>query len=142
MGLSEVIIKHLDTKIITKKVISDIDFIETITGMGLLEDYETQYKIIDELDDKDISIEFSDLKNYTKIEKIRENHRMFKRLKISKNRFNESVNYQNKVNLDKTPEWLMDYRDDKVQSGSTSTDKYLDITKLIKGYIKQEMNNK
>lgn len=114
-NVGEFVMKKLDNKIVTKRVLNSYDLHELCYKMGVLEDDEIMEKIISYLDDNNIDINFNavDKVFFDRYRHIESRIKMGKKIKDRGESIKELIRVVNGVKVDVRPQWLDTYRNEE-----------------------------
>jgi ferritin len=114
-NVGEFVIKKLDNKIVTKRVLNSYDFYELCFKMGVWEDDEIMEKIISYLDDNNIDINFNavDKVFFDRYRHIECKIKMGKKIKDRGESIKELIRVVNGVKVNVRPQWLDTYRNEE-----------------------------
>lgn len=111
MKLGNFVIKRLDGKIKTKKIIDSIDFFDLIEKMGFDDDDIEVGDIIDYLEDNNVDVNFKEgqSEEYKRFKKVRHNYNILKKLKINKDGIRDMMVKVDNIHPPERPNWLLEY---------------------------------
>ena len=113
--LGEFVIKFLQDKTQTRKIIKCDDFFQLIEDMGITDDSDEIVNIIYYLEDNQTDINFHGAKTqnfYTRYRNIERKVQMTKMLKGSKPEVQKLIEKVESVTVNERPDWLEMYRND------------------------------
>lgn len=149
--LGNFIIKYLQDKTETRKIIKCDDFFQLLDNMSITDDSDEVVNIIYYLEDNKIDINFhgANTQNfYTRYRNIERKVQMSKMLKGSKPEVQKLIEKVENINIKERPDWLEFYRNDDEDSelGNYTTsdrDRNLgqDILDKLTNEIKERINN-
>jgi len=149
--LGNFIIKYLQDKTETRKIIKCDDFFQLLDNMSITDDSDEVVNIIYSLEDNKIDINFhgANTQNfYTRYRNIERKVQMSKMLKGSKPEVQKLIEKVESINIKERPDWLEFYRNDDEDSelGNYTTsdrDRNLgqDILDKLTNEIKERINN-
>jgi len=149
--LGNFIIKYLQDKTETRKIIKCDDFFQLLDNMSITDDSDEVVNIIYYLEDNKIDINFhgANTQNfYTRYRNIERKVQMSKMLKGSKPEVQKLIEKVESINIKERPDWLEFYRNDDEDSelGNYTTsdrDRNLgkDILDKLTNEIKEKINN-
>lgn len=149
--LGNFIIKYLQDKTETRKIIKCDDFFQLLDNMSITDDSDEVVNIIYYLEDNKIDINFhgANTQNfYTRYRNIERKVQMSKMLKGSKPEVQKLIEKVESINIKERPDWLEFYRNDDEDSelGNYTTsdrDRNLgqDILDKLTNEIKERINN-
>jgi len=149
--LGNFIIKYLQDKTETRKIIKCDDFFQLLDNMSITDDSDDVVNIIYYLEDNKIDINFhgANTQNfYTRYRNIERKVQMSKMLKGSKPEVQKLIEKVESINIKERPDWLEFYRNDDEDSelGNYTTsdrDRNLgqDILDKLTNEIKERINN-
>lgn len=146
MGLGDFVLRRLDEKVKTKKIIDSIDFFDLIEKMGFNDDDIEVGDIIDYLDDNDVDINFKEGQSdeYKRFKKIKHNYNILKKLKIKKEDIRDMMVKVDNIHPPERPDWLLEYMDDEKKISRDKDDvtslgsDFIRIEKLVKDRMKKQ----
>jgi Fe2+ transport system protein B len=114
MGLGDFVLRQLDEKVKTKKIIDSIDFFDLIGKMGFDDDDIEVGNIIDYLEDNNVDINFKEgqSEEYKRFKKIGHSYKIIKKLKIKKEDIRNTMDKVDNIHPPERPDWLLKYMDD------------------------------
>jgi hypothetical protein len=149
--LEEFILKHLEPKIKTRKIIDCDDFFTTVTFMGIEDDDPRMVKIMDYLEENSVDINFHDAKTgdfYRRYRNIESKVKLSKMLNGTKTEVQKLIEKVDSIKVEERPDWLEFYRDDNDEEDTTpmvtsDRDRNLgqDIIDRLTNEIKEQINN-
>ena len=149
--LGDFIIRYLQDKTETRKIIKCDDFFQLLDNMSITDDSDDVVNIIYYLEDNKIDINFhgANTQNfYTRYRNIERKGQMSKMLKGSKPEVQKLIEKVESINIKERPDWLEFYRNDDEDSeiGNYTTsdrDRNLgqDILDKLTNEIKERINN-
>jgi len=149
--LGDFVIKFLQDKTETRKIIKCDDFFQLIEDMGFTDESNEVIDIIDYLDSNNTDINFHGAKAqnfYNRYRHIERTVQMSKMLKGSKPEVQKLIEKVESINIKERPDWLEFYRNDDEDSelGNYTTsdrDRNLgqDILDKLTNEIKERINN-
>lgn len=149
--LGDFIIRYLQDKTETRKIIKCDDFFQLLDNMSITDDSDEVVNIIYYLEDNKIDINFhgANTQNfYTRYRNIERKVQMSKMLKGSKPEVQKLIEKVESINIKERPDWLEFYRNDDEDSeiGNYTTsdrDRNLgqDILDKLTNEIKERINN-
>jgi hypothetical protein len=124
--LGDFVIKYLNEKTETRKIIKCDDFFLLVESMGLKDDSDDIVNIIDYLEENKTDINFHDAKTgdfYRRFRNIEKKIQLSKMLKGSKTEVQKLIEKVDSIKVKERPDWLEMYRDD-------STDEKIENSKM------------
>ena len=114
-NLGEIVLKYLNDKIETRKIIKCDDFFNLIRMMGFNDDSQEVMDIIDYLEDNKTDINFHEAKTgdfYRRYKNIEQKVLFSKMLKGSKTEVQKLIEKVDSIRVEERPDWLDYYRND------------------------------
>ena len=147
--LGEFVIKFLEDKTETRKIIKCDDFFQLIADMGINDDSDEIIDIIYYLEDNKTDINFhgANTQNYyTRFRNIERKVQMSKMLKGSKTEVQQMIEKVDSVKVQDRPDWLETYRNDDEDTTPMETsdrDRNLgqDIIDRLTNEVKDRINS-
>ena len=124
--LGDFVIKFLQDKTQTRKIIKCDDFFQLINDMGITDDSDEIISIINYLEENNTDINFHGAKTqnfYNRFRNIEKKVQMSKMLIGSKTEVQKLIEKVDKIKVQERPDWLEMYRDD-------STDEKIEESKM------------
>lgn len=124
--LGDFVIKFLQNKTETRKIIKCDDFFQLINDMGITDDSDEIISIINYLEENDTDINFHEAKTqnfYNRFRNIEKKVQMSKMLIGSKTEVQKMIEKVESVKVQERPDWLEMYRND-------STDEKIEESKM------------
>jgi hypothetical protein len=145
-SLGEFVIKFLQDKTQTRKIIKCDDFFQLIEDMGITDESDEVIGIINYLEENNTDINFhgANTQNfYTRFRNIERKVQMTKMLKGSKPEVQKLIEKVESVTVKERPDWLEMYRnDDEDESPVAYTDKDNNLGKSILDRLTNEIREK
>lgn len=145
-SLGEFVIKFLQDKTQTRKIIKCDDFFQLIEDMGITDDSDEVIGIINYLEENNTDINFhgANTQNfYTRFRNIERKVQMNKMLKGSKPEVQKLIEKVESVTVKERPDWLEMYRnDDEDESPVAYTDKDNNLGKSILDRLTNEIRER
>ncbi len=150
--LGDFVIKFLQNKTETRKIIKCDDFFQLINDMGITDDSDEIISIINYLEENDTDINFHEAKTqnfYNRFKNIEKKVQMSKMLIGSKTEVQKMIEKVESVKVQERPDWLDYYRNDDEggespnHMGLSDRDKNLgqDIIDRLAKEIKEQVEN-
>lgn len=150
--LGDFVIKFLQDKTQTRKIIKCDDFFQLINDMGITDDSDEIISIINYLEENDTDINFHEAKTqnfYNRFRNIEKKVQMSKMLIGSKTEVQKMIEKVESVKVQERPDWLDYYRNDDEggespnHMGLSDRDKNLgqDIIDRLAKEIKEQVEN-
>jgi hypothetical protein len=147
--LGEFVIKFLEDKTETRKIIKCDDFFQLIADMGINDDSDEIVDIIYYLEDNKTDINFHEANTqnyYTRFRNIERKVQMSKMLKGSKTEVQQMIEKVDSVKVQDRPDWLETYRNDDEDTTPMETsdrDRNLgqDIIDRLTNEIREKIEN-
>lgn len=150
--LGDFVIKFLQNKTETRKIIKCDDFFQLINDMGITDDSDEIISIINYLEENDTDINFHEAKTqnfYNRFRNIEKKVQMSKMLIGSKTEVQKMIEKVESVKVQERPDWLDYYRNDDEggespnHMGLSDRDKNLgqDIIDRLAKEIKEQVEN-
>ena len=144
--LGDFVIKFLQDKTETRKIIKCDDFFQLINDMGITDDSDEIVDIIYYLEDNNTDINFhgANTQNfYTRYRNIERKVQMSKILKGSKPEVQKLIEKVESISVKERPDWLETYRnDDESESPVAYTDKDNNLGKSILDKLTSEVRER
>ena len=143
--LGEFVIKFLEDKTETRKIIKCDDFFQLIADMGINDDSDEIIDIIYYLEDNKTDINFhgANTQNYyTRFRNIERKVQMSKMLKGSKTEVQQMIEKVDSVKVQDRPDWLEAYRNDEDTTPVAFTDKDNNLGKSILDRLTKEVRDR
>ena len=144
--LGNFIIKYLQDKTETRKIIKCDDFFQLLDNMSITDDSDDVVNIIYYLEDNKIDINFhgANTQNfYTRYRNIERKVQMSKMLKGSKPEVQKLIEKVESITVKERPDWLETYRnDDEGESPVAYTDKDNNLGKSILDRLTNEIRER
>ena len=124
--LGDFVIKFLQDKTQTRKIIKCDDFFQLINDMGITDDSDEIISIINYLEENNTDINFHEAKTqnfYNRFRNIEKKVQMSKMLIGSKTEVQKLIEKVDKIKVQERPDWLEMYKDD-------STDEIIEDSKM------------
>lgn len=145
MKLGYFVLRILDKKIKTKKIIDSIHFFDLIEKMGFDDDDIEVGDIIDYLEDNNVDVNFKEgqSEEYKRFKKVRHKYNILKKLKINKDGIRDMMVKVDNIHPPERPDWLLEYMDDdeeidnKVDINSLGND-FIRIEEIVKNIMEQQ----
>lgn len=145
-SLGEFVIKFLQDKTQTRKIIKCDDFFQLIEDMGITDESDEVIGIINYLEENNTDINFhgANTQNfYTRFRNIERKFQMSKMLKGSKPEVQKLIEKVESVTVKERPDWLEMYRnDDEDESSVDYTDKDNNLGKSILDRLTNEIRER
>ena len=145
-SLGEFVIKFLQDKTQTRKIIKCDDFFQLIEDMGITDESDEVIGIINYLEENNTDINFhgANTQNfYTRFRNIERKVQMTKMLKGSKPKVQKLIEKVESVTVNERPDWLEMYRnDDEDESPVAYTDKDNNLGKSILDRLTNEIRER
>ena len=145
-SLGEFVIKFLQDKTQTRKIIKCDDFFQLIEDMGITDESDEVIGIINYLEENNTDINFhgANTQNfYTRFRNIERKVQMSKMLKGSKPEVQKLIEKVESVTVKERPDWLEMYRnDDEDESPVAYTDKDNNLGKSILDRLTNEIRER
>jgi hypothetical protein len=148
--LGNFVIKFLNDKIQTRKVIKCIDFFMLITDMGLSDESDEVINIVDYLDQNEVDINFDETGGdyYSRFKSIERKVKLSKMLKGSKTEIQKMIEKVESIKVRERPGWLEMYRDDltdeKIENSKIydlDENPFQKITDMLTQELKERLEN-
>jgi hypothetical protein len=148
--LGNFVIKFLNDKIQTRKVIKCIDFFMLITDMGLSDESDEVINIVDYLDQNEVDINFDETGGdyYSRFKSIERKVKLSKMLKGSKTEIQKMIEKVESIKVQERPGWLEMYRDDltdeKIENSkiyNLDENPFQRITDMLTQELKERLEN-
>ena len=150
--LGEFVIKFLQDKTETRKIIKCDDFFQLVNDMGINDDSDEIVDIIYYLEDNKTDINFHEAKTnnfYTRFRNIERKVQMAKMLKGSETEVQKMIKKVESIKITERPDWLDYYRNDDEggespnHMGLSDRDKNLgqDIIDRLTNQVKEQIEN-
>lgn len=150
--LGDFVIKFLQNKTETRKIIKCDDFFQLINDMGITDDSDEIISIINYLEENDTDINFHEAKTqnfYNRFRNIEKKVQMSKMLIGSKTEVQKMIEKVESVKVQERPDWLDYYRNDDEggespnHMGLSDRDKSLgqDIIDRLTSEVKERIDN-
>jgi hypothetical protein len=150
--LGDFVIKFLQDKIQTRKIIKCDDFFQLINDMGITDDSDEIISIINYLEENNTDINFHEAKTqnfYNRFRNIEKKVQMSKMLIGSKTEVQKMIEKVESVKVQERPDWLDYYRNDDEggespnHMGLSDRDKNLgqDIIDRLTSEVKERIDN-
>ena len=148
--LGEFVIKFLEDKTETRKIIKCDDFFQLIADMGFRDESQEVIDIIDYLEDNKTDINFHNSKTrdfYSRFKNIERKVRLSKMLKGSKTEVQQMIEKVESITVKERPDWLDYYRngddEDTTPMETSDRDRNLgqDIIDRLTKEIKEKIDN-
>lgn len=111
-NLGKVFIKYLGDKVKPKLIVESFDFFQMIINMGIADDSDSVYDIMEHLDENNIDINFreGETDNHRRFKMMKQQLRLIKELKIKRKRSAELMKKLEEIKIEPKLEWLQEYR--------------------------------
>ena len=148
--LGNFVIKFLNEKIQTRKVIKCVDFFMLITDMGLSDESDEVINIVDYLDQNEVDINFDETGGdyYSRFKSIERKVKLSKMLKGSKTEVQKMIEKVESIKVQERPGWLEMYRDDltdeKIENSKmevSDENPFQRITDMLTQELKERLEN-
>jgi hypothetical protein len=148
--LGNFVIKFLNDKIQTRKVIKCIDFFMLITDMGLSDESDEVINIVDYLDQNEVDINFDETGGdyYSRFKSIERKVKLSKMLKGSKTEIQKMIEKVESIKVQERPGWLEMYRDgstdEKIENSKIydlDENPFQRITDMLTQELKERLEN-
>jgi hypothetical protein len=149
--LGDFVIKYLNEKTETRKIIKCDDFFLLVESMGLKDDSDDIVNIIDYLEENKTDINFHDAKTgdfYRRFRNIEKKIQMSKMLKGSKTEVQKLIEKVDSIKVKERPDWLEMYRDDltdeKIENSKMEVSNevpYQRITDMLMQELREQVEN-
>ena len=145
-SLGEFVIKFLQDKTQTRKIIKCDDFFQLIEDMGITDESDDVISIINYLEENNTDINFHGVNTqnfYTRYRNIERKVQMSKMLKGSKPEVQKLIEKVESITVKERPDWLETYRnDDEGESPVAYTDKDNNLGKSILDRLTNEIRER
>jgi hypothetical protein len=145
--LGDFVIKFLQDKTESRKIIKCDDFFQLINDMGITDDSDEIIDIIYYLEDNNTDINFhgANTQNfYTRYRNIERKVQMSKMLKGSKPEVQKMIEKVNNIKIEDRPDWLEMYRNDDEEPGEIvvkDDNQYQRITNMLMQELREQVND-
>jgi hypothetical protein len=149
--LGDFVIKYLNEKTETRKIIKCDDFFLLVESMGLKDDSDDIVNIIDYLEENKTDINFHDAKTgdfYRRFRNIEKKIQLSKMLKGSKTEVQKLIEKVDSIKVKERPDWLEMYRDDstdeKIENSKMEVSNevpYQRITDMLTQELREQVEN-
>ena len=148
--LGNFVIKFLEDKTYTRRIIKCVDFFILIADMGLTDESDEVMNIVEYLDQNEIDINFDETGGdyYSRFKSIERKVKLAKMLQGSKTEVQKMIEKVNSIQVQERPEWLEMYRDDstdeKIEESKTEVsdeNPYQRIIDMLTQELREKVEN-
>ena len=142
MSLGNFVLKTLDGKIKTKRIIESEDLFEVIGNMGLDDNDIEVLEIIEHLETENVDINFKEGQSseYNRFKRIKHSHQIMRRLKIKRDDVKSMMTKVESITPPERPKWLEVYRsDDEEEDKGVAPETFEEVTQRIRNVLDDEM---
>jgi len=144
--LGDTVIKFLNDKKKQRWVIEAADLFNLLNSMGILDDVDSMFIVIEDLENSDIDVNFrdTDIEYYKIFKAFEKQYKFFKSLKYNRADVVKMINKVDEIEVKLDDDWLQLYKnDDEAETTETTTTGQLnpDLLKLNEK-IKNEITDR